>query len=157
MTDRNQYIEIVKDEIATVMCRRLEALDALDLPLRKTATRDYGLRDIKSAVAGRISIPKNVHLMLRGYELIVENPTPVYIRFGIGNLWIGARLIVIRSLEQVVDILCHLITEVIPVALQAYILRKDSFERDFAKYLRLKSITETANQIQRQYGYQYQH
>ena len=157
MTERERYRQQVSDEIATVMCRRLELLDAGDAPLRKTATRDYRLQSIRTCVMERVTVPSNVRLVLRGYELIVENPTPVYIRFGIGNLWIGAKLIVIRSLEQIVDILCRLITEVIPVALQAYILRKDSFERDFAKYLRLKSIMDTATRIQQQYGNQYQH
>lgn len=159
MNDREKYKAEMIDSLSVSMYNMIDRRETLDKMTRGSLTSDYNLLQIRQKVLQRTGLPSGVKIDLRGYEIILKNPTPVYIRFGIGNYWIGGHLFVIRSLEQIVDMMAYTISDVIPCSMAAYTKQSMDFEKEFNKYLRLKSINEVAEQLKTtnnfQYGYQY--
>ena len=159
MNDREKYKAEMIDSLSVSMYNMIDRRESLDRVKRGALTIDYNLLQIRRKVMQRTSLPEGVRIDLLGYEIILRNPTPVYIHFGIGNYWIGSHLFVIRSLEQIVDMMAYTISDVIPCSMAAYTKQSMDFEKEFNKYLRLKSINEVAEQLKStnilQYGYQY--
>lgn len=159
MNDREKYKEELIDSLSVSMYNMIDRRESLDRMNRGALTTDYNLLQIRREVLQRTNLPSGVKIDLRGYEIILRNPTPVFIRFGIGNYWIGSHLFVIRSLEQIVDMMAYTISDVIPCSMAAYTKQSMDFEKEFNKYLQLKSINEVAEQLKStnnlQYGYQY--
>ena len=159
MNDREKFEEELRESLSVSMYNMIDRRESLDRVKRGALTSDYNLLQIRREVLQRTSLPSGVRVDLRGYEIILINPTPVYIRFGIGNYWIGSHLFVIRNLEQIVDMMVYTISDVIPCSMAAYKKQSLDFEKEFNRYLRLKSINEVAQQLvtsnKSQYGYQH--
>lgn len=147
MNDREQFRDEMTERLSVQMYNQLEKQEALDARHRQSHTKDYRLIEVRNAVKRRLPLPEGVDVVLRGYELIVENPSPVYIRFGNGNYWIGAHLFVIRSKEQIVDMICHTISCIIPVAVEMSKEQEMTWEKEYNKFIKLRSINEVARQI----------
>ena len=159
MNDREKYKEELKESLSVSMYNMIDRRETLDRMTRGPLTSDYNLLQIRQKVLQRTGLPSGVKIDLRGYEIILKNPTPVYIRFGIGNYWIGSHLFAIRSLEQIVDMMAYTISDVIPCSMAAYEKQNMNFEKEFNKYMHLKLLNEVAEQLKStnnlQYGYQY--
>lgn len=159
MNDREKYKKEMIESLSVSMYNMIDRRETLDKMTRGSLTSDYNLLQIRQKVLQRTGLLSGVKIDLRGYEIILKNPTPVYIRFGIGNYWIGGHLFVISSLEQIVDMMAYTISDVIPCSMAAYEKQNMNFEKEFNKYLRLKSINEVSEQLETtnnlQYGYQY--
>lgn len=151
----------MSDRLAVLMYNHLARHELMDATQRKSATPDYRLIEVRNSVLTRVDVPRDVKLTLRGYELIVENPSPVYIRFGIGNYWIGAHLFAVRSMEQIIDLICNTVSEVLPVAMEIDPGKVKDLEKEYVKCVRLHDINSVAGRIitenQNKYGNQYQH
>ena len=159
MNDREKYKKEMIERLSVSMYNMIDRRESLDKAYRVARTSDYNLMQIRREVLQRINLPPGVCIDLRGYEIILKNPTPVYIRFGIGNYWIGSHLFAIRSLEQIVDMMAYTISDVIPCSMAAYEKQNMNFEKEFNKYMHLKLLNEVAEQLKStnnlQYGYQY--
>lgn len=159
MNDRGKYKDELREGLSVSMYNMIDRRESLDRVKRGALTIDYNLLQIRRKVMQRTSLPEGVRIDLLGYEIILRNPTPVYIHFGIGNYWIGSYLFVIRSLEQIVDMMAYTISDVIPCSMAVYKKQSLDFEKEFNRYLRLKSINEVAQQLvttnKLQYGYQH--
>ena len=159
MNDREKYKKEMIERLSVSMYNMIDRRETLDRMTRGPLTSDYNLLQIRREVLQRTGLSSGVKIDLRGYEIILRNPTPVNIRFGLGNYWIGSHLFVIRSLEQIVDMMAYTISDVIPCSMTAYTKQCMDFEKEFNKYLRLKSINEVAEQLKTtknlQYGYQH--
>jgi len=159
MNERKEFKEEMTDRIAFRMYRILEQKESVDMLSRSARTPDYNYHDVIRGVSSRISLPKDCRLKLRGYEIILDNPTPVYVRFNSGNYWIGGNLLVSRCLEQTVDMIVNTIMFAVPEGLSTYEEQEKDWEREFNKYVRLRAINAVAEEIRQnnnlQYGYQY--
>lgn len=159
MNDRGKYKDELRESLSVSMYNMIDRRESLDRGNRGVLTSDYNLLQIRHKVLQRTNLPPGVKIDLCGYEIILRNPTPVFIRFGIGNYWIGGHLFVIRSLEQIVDMMAYTISDVIPCSMAVYKKQSLDFEKEFNRYLRLKSINEVAQQLvtsnKLQYGYQH--
>ena len=79
---------------------------------------------------------------MQGYDLFLDTPLPFFIKFGCGQLWIGARTIDLRFKEEVVRYFRYIITNLLHPALEEF--RTITYEANL-KYLKaekLRSILE---------------
>ena len=63
-----------------------------------------------------------------------------HLRFGLGNFWIGPRLIVIRYREEIVSWFPYLIDNILHGAITTWRERSASLERELIKTKRLKAL-----------------
>ncbi len=159
MDNRKAFKDEMTDRVAIRMYRVLEQKESVDVLSRCGRTPDYTFYDIINAVSSRVSLPKDCRIKLRGYEMILDNPTPVYIRFSSGYYWIGGHLLIVRCLEQIVDMIVNTILFAIPEGLSSQEAQKQDWEREFNKYVKLQAINAVAEDIRQskhmKYGYQY--
>lgn len=89
-----------------------------------------------------LMLPQGCKFRLQGYDLFLDTPLPFFIKFGCGQLWIGARTIALRFKEEVVRAFRFIITSLLYPALEEF--RTITYEANL-KYLKaekLRSILE---------------
>lgn len=86
MNDREKYKAEMIDSLSVSMYNMIDRRESLDRVNRVALTSDYNLLQIRREVLQRTNLPSGVKIDLHGYEIILRNPTPVFIRFGIGNI-----------------------------------------------------------------------
>lgn len=62
----------------------------------------YSLLGALNEIRKGLILPQGCKFRLQGYNLFLDTPLPFFIKFGCGQLWIGARIIALRFKEEVV-------------------------------------------------------
>lgn len=100
---------------------------------------DYTLMKVISTVRASADMPERTMLALRGYEIVVETQMGLAISFGMGQFWIGGKLILIRYEEEIENYLVHFINNILPGGLSVWKEKMEHVEMDLLK--REKSVT----------------
>ena len=119
----------------------------------------YSLIRIRASVLSGFKLPAGFRIRLWGYDLILDNPSPVYIRFSQGYYFIGSYAIPINNEQQIIEMLLYTIINAVPAAIHAKKEITENEKKEFSKFIRLKAINDVAEQIRQskniRYGYQY--
>lgn len=137
---RQQLIEECSNILADEMFRDMTAYISAHRDSIQRKTKDYTLMSVRREVGDSVTLPAGCKLELRGYEMVLQTPIPMFLRFGLGNFWIGPRLIVIRYLEEIVAWFPYLIDNILPGAITTWRERSASLERELIKSKRLKAL-----------------
>lgn len=102
----------------------------------------FHLIGVLNEIREGLILPQGCKFRLQGYDLFLDTPLPFFIKFGCGQLWIGARTIALRFKEEVVRAFRFIITSLLYPALEEF--RTITYEANL-KYLKaekLRSILE---------------
>lgn len=114
-----------------------------DNPMTIAAKDDsFHLIGVLNEIREGLILPQGCKFRLQGYDLFLDTPLPFFIKFGCGQLWIGARTIDLRFKEEVVRAFRYIITNLLHPALEEF--RTITYEENL-KYLKaekLRSILE---------------
>ena len=135
----NQYAEQIADD----MYQRMSEYVGQTLDKIEKRNRDYSLMTAYNRIKEGLTLPPECKFELRGYELILNTPMPIFIRFGMGNFWIGGRLIVVKYLEEIVCFFRYLITDLLAAALEDYRIALAEIGRRTLKIRKLRSLYES--------------
>ena len=112
--------------------------------IKTIAAKDdsFHLIGVLNEIREGLILPQGCKFRLQGYDLFLDTPLPFFIKFGCGQLWIGARTIALRFKEEVVRSFRYIITNLLHPALEEF--RTITYEENL-KYLKaekLRSILE---------------
>ncbi len=138
--NRQQLIEECSNLLADEMYRDMTSYISAHWDEVNCKTKDYTLMSVRRDVGEAVTLPEECKLELRGYEIVLQTPIPMFFRFGLGNFWIGPRLIVIRYKEEIVAWFPYLIDNILPGAIITWRERSASLERELLKSKRLKAL-----------------
>ncbi len=138
--NRQQLIEECSNLLAAEMYGDMTSYISAHWDEVDRKTKDYSLMSVCRDVGEAVTLPEGCKLELRGYEIVLQTPIPMFLRFGLGNFWIGPRLIVISYREEIVAWLPYLIDNILPGAILTWRERSASLERELLKSKRLKAL-----------------
>lgn len=104
--------------------------------------RDYYLMKVFNAIKAEAQMQAETKLGLRGYEIVVDTPMNSAIRFGMGNFWIGGKLIVIKYKEEAENYIVHFINNVLPGGLTIWREKMAKVDKDLLKRIKLRNMME---------------
>lgn len=102
----------------------------------------FHLIGVLNEIREGLILPQGCKFRLQGYDLFLDTPLPFFIKFGCGQLWIGAKTIDLRFKEEVVRAFRFIITGLLYPPLEEF--RTITYEENL-KYLKaekLRSILE---------------
>ena len=114
-----------------------------DNPMTIAAKDDsFHLISALNEIREGLILPQGCKFRLQGYDLFLDTPLPFFIKFGCGQLWIGARTIALHFKEEVVRSFRYIITNLLHPALEEF--RTITYEENLKdlKAEKLRSILE---------------
>lgn len=148
-SEKKKFREEMNDRVALLVYQYLGNKEQKARLSRSGSTIEFNHHQIINGVKSRVSLPQGYKLVLLGYDIILENPSPVRIRYGMYKYWIGNNVFFIRNLEQIVDLISETIANAIPMAIEYRENQKANWNKEFNKFIRLRSIEAVAQQIKR--------
>lgn len=148
-SEKKKFREEMNDRVALLVYRYLGNMEQKARLNRSNSSMGFSHHQIINGVKSRVSLPSGYKLVLRGYDIILENPSPVHIRYGMYRYWIGNNVFIIQNLEQIVDLISDTIINAIPMAIEYREIQKANWNKEFNKFIRLRSIEAVVQQIKR--------
>jgi len=102
----------------------------------------YSLLGALNEIRKGLILPQGCKFRLQGYDLFLDTPLPFFIKFGCGQLWIGARTLALRFKEEVVKFFRFIITDLLHPALEEFRTITYEVNRKYLKADKLRSILE---------------
>ena len=135
-------IAVLAGHIAEDMFQQVCAYVGANMHRLGGKDQDYTLKGAWVSIQEGLSLPKGCSFKFRGYEMFLETPLPFSIKFGLGQLWIGARNIGLRFKEEVVSIFRYLISDLLGPALEEYRRIIHELNRKALKAEKLRALFE---------------
>lgn len=112
--------------------------------IKTIAARDdsFHLIGALNEIREGLTLPQGCRFRLQGYDLFLDTPLPFFIKFGCGQLWIGARTIALRFKEEVVRVFRFIITGLLYPALEEFRTITYEVNLKYLKAEKLRSILE---------------
>ena len=140
---KDTLISDCSEHIAEDMFQHLCAYIGANLNKICGHERSFSLIGVAKEICAVVSLPEDCSLKFKGYDMLLETPMPIIIKFGCEQLWIGARNITIRFKEEVVSLFRYLITDLLPSALEEFRSILSEVNRRYLKAEKLRSILES--------------
>ena len=102
----------------------------------------FHLIGVLNEIREGLILPQGCKFRLQGYDLFLDTPLPFFIKFGCGQLWIGARTIALRFKEEVVWSFRYIITNLLHPALEEFRTITYEVNLKYLKAEKLRSILE---------------
>lgn len=116
------------------------------------------LKQVFQEVGSMAIYPEDCSLEVLRYDISLITPIPMHISFGSGHLYIGPRLVIVHSKEEIVDWFVYLINKILPTAIAKWSERSRNLEKELLKIKRLEALKAMYNEvITYDNGNQYQH
>ena len=105
----SKYSEHIAEDMFQHLCAHVGA------KLNTIVVKDdsYSLLGALNEIRKGLILPQGCKFRLQGYDLFLDTPLPFFIKFGCGQLWIGARIIALRFKEDVVKFFRFIITDLL--------------------------------------------
>ena len=137
---QDTLIPTYSEHIAENMFQKLCAHVGANLNTIVVKDESYSLLDALNAIREGLMLPQGCKFKLLGYDLFLDTPMTFFIKFGCGQLWIGARIIELRCKEEVVRAFRFIITNLLPPALEEFRSIMYEMNRKCLKADKLQSI-----------------
>lgn len=134
----SKYSEHIAEDMFQHLCAHVGA------NLNTIVVKDdiYSLLGALNEIRKGLILPQECKFRLQGYDLFLDTPLPFFIKFGCGQLWIGARIIALRFKEEVVKFFRFIITDLLHPALEEFRTITYEVNRKYLKADKLRSIFE---------------
>ena len=134
----SKYSEHIAEDMFQHLCAHVGA------NLNTIVVKDdsYSLLGALNEIRKGLILPQGCKFRLQGYDLFLDTPLPFFIKFGCGQLWIGARIIALRFKEEVVKFFRFIITDLLHPALEEFRTITYEVNRKYLKADKLRSILE---------------
>ena len=134
----SKYSEHIAEDMFQHLCAHVGA------NLNTIVVKDdsYSLLGALNEIRKGLILPQGCKFRLQGYDLFLDTPLPFFIKFGCGQLWIGARTLALRFKEEVVKFFRFIITDLLHPALEEFRTITYEVNRKYLKADKLRSILE---------------
>lgn len=134
----SKYSEHIAEDMFQHLCAHVGA------NLNTIVVKDdsYSLLGALNEIRKGLILPQGCKFRLQGYDLFLDTPLPFFIKFGCGQLWIGARIIALRFKDEVVKFFRFIITDLLHPALEEFRTITYEVNRKYLKADKLRSILE---------------
>ena len=134
----SKYSEHIAEDMFQHLCAHVGA------NLNTIVVKDdsYSLLGALNEIRKGLILPQGCKFRLQGYDLFLDTPLPFFIKFGCGQLWIGARTLALRFKEEVVKFFRFIITDLLHPALGEFRTITYEVNRKYLKADKLRSILE---------------
>ena len=134
----SKYSEHIAEDMFQHLCAHVGA------NLNTIVVKDdsYSLLGALNEIRKGLILPQGCKFRLQGYDLFLDTPLPFFIKFGCGQLWIGARIIALRFKDEVVKFFRFIITDLLHPALEEFRTITYEVNRKYLKADKLRSIFE---------------
>lgn len=134
----SKYSEHIAEDMFQHLCAHVGA----NLNTIVVKEDSYSLLGALNEIRKGIILPQGCKFRLQGYDLFLDTPLPFFIKFGCGQLWIGARTLALRFKEEVVKFFRFIITDLLHPALEEFRTITYEVNRKYLKADKLRSILE---------------
>ena len=140
VVEKKMLIRILVDELSDDMYRDMMAHAAATWDSVRRETKEYSLLSVRQVLSEKVQLPQGTRLELRGYELLLNTGTPLSVRFGQGNFWIGRRSMVVCYKEEILAWFPYLIDKLLPCALTQRREKRAGIEKELLIQQRLEAV-----------------